>query len=276
MTLEAGWAVQAGLGLAGLGLGAAAWQALPGPRPISWWSRRRDRWRWARAAVDWVWRRVTMQQTRELAAILGLGPLGALGTILILAGGLGLVAWGLFGIPWPVVLAGVAGAVAVLPNGQIRRRYARWQRQVVAGLPTFLHHLQILLDLGLPLPDALRRARQRVRGPLGPELDHVMARLERGDLLGDAFQDLVRRTRSMEVMVLATTLATSAGRRLTAQALAPLMTMLAAIQIREQERQTSAVDQVASMVPVLATFGGMITVLYLLLAQALQGGTAVL
>lgn len=264
------------VGLAGVtaGIGVGCWSVLPPPRGLSWW-RPRQTWRdHYRRGLLWLWQRVTLEPARERAGILGLTPWQILGLILVVAGGGALWLSLLFGLPWPITLAAASGAVVLLPNALITRRYARWQRRVVAGLPPFLHHMQILLDLGLPLVTAMRRARARVRGPLGTELDRVIAYLERGGTVETAFLRMAGRVRMMEVMVLASTLSASAGRRLTGQALSPLLTMLAAVQQREQERQTSSADQIASAVPILATFGAMITGLYLLLTQVVGGSLA--
>ena len=253
-----------------IGLGLGAFWLLPGPRPLSWWHRREARPPLWRRGIQWVWHRVTMERTREDAATMRSGATQLFLIIGIVAVGLGSVLL-IAGVPAIILLVLVAAAVIFIPNILIRRRFARWQRRTIAGLPGFLHHLQILLDLGDPLVTAVKRARQRVDGPLGISLDRVIFQLERGLSVGDAFGAMARRTRRMETMVLATVLSTTAGRRLSGKSLEPLMVMLNSIKAQEQERISGSVDQIASVVPILAVVGAMIVGLYLMLGQALTG-----
>ncbi|SMC01943.1 Type II secretion system (T2SS), protein F [Sulfobacillus thermosulfidooxidans DSM 9293] len=256
--------------LGGVGLWTG-WMLGPKPRPLSYFAPARPGWEdRLRFAGQWVWRRVTMERIRQDAVTMRINVTQWFLTVLVLAGGIGLVL-GLSGIPWPIVALGVIGTVLGLPNVVIRRRFARWQRRVVAGLPAFLHHLQILLDLGLPLIPAIEAGRQRVRGPLGDQLDRVLFDLQRGLPVAAAFGQMATRVRRMEAVVLAAILGTTAGRRLSGKALEPLVTMLNAIQYREEERITGQVDQTMSTIPILAVFSGMVMGLYFLLAQALSG-----
>ncbi|PSR27140.1 MAG: hypothetical protein C7B46_19560 [Sulfobacillus benefaciens] len=267
------------MGLAVLAVGGslfvALWTVLPGPQALTWWN---DAHKHRQALLNrlflMLWHRVTMEQTRRDATVMGTGPIQLFSTIFMLIIGAGIILLMLH-VPWLIsVLAGLSSMIFI-PNILIRRRFSRWQRRLVAGLPAFLHHLQILLDLGMPLIGAVKRARMRITGPLGKELDQVIFQLERGLSVGDAFGLMAKDTRRMETMVLAATLTTTAGRRLSGAALEPLLVMLNAVKEREQERVSQAVDQVASTVPILATFGAMITGLYFMLAHALGGLTGV-
>ncbi|WP_158246091.1 type II secretion system F family protein [Sulfobacillus sp. hq2] len=252
----------------GLAVGVA-W-SLPGRRPLSWFTAQRGSQAWSKALLMAIWTRVTMDSTRRKASVMGTTPLMLFATILTAVAGGGFLLI-LLGVPLIILVVLAVVALVLVPNYLIRRRFTRWQRRVVAGLPSFLHHLQILLDLGLPLVNAVKRARNRVDGPLGRELDKVIFRLERGESVGDAFGALARDTQRMETLVLAATLSTVAGRRLSGEALAPLMVMLVAVQDREQETTSQSVDQVASIIPIMATFGALVTGLYFMLAMAVSG-----
>lgn len=261
------WLVAAG---AGLFLALTAWMLLPGRRALTWFTPRRNNKALGQAIIRALWTRVTMEGTRKDAEIMGTTPLTLFATILVAVAGGGIILT-MLGVPIVLLLLIAIAAIVFVPNVLIRRKFTKWQRKVVAGLPSFLHHLQILLDLGLPLVNAVKRARQRADGPLGKELDKIIFQLERGQSVGEAFRSMAEDTRRMETLVLAATLSTVAGRRLSGEALAPLLVMLTAVQEREQEATSQSVDQVASVVPIIATFGALITGLYFMLSMAIGG-----
>ncbi|WP_053958415.1 type II secretion system F family protein [Sulfobacillus thermosulfidooxidans] len=263
-----GWIAMMSVASAGAWIG---WMLGPRPRPLSYFAAPRPSLEERiRQIGQWVWKRVTMERIRQDATAMRMNVTQWFVMVLLLSGGVG-VLLGLSGVPWIVVGIGVIGIVAGLPNLVIRRRFARWQRRVVANLPGFLHHLQILLDLGLPLIPAIEEARHRVYGPLGDQLDRVLFDLQRGYPVSQAFLNMAERVRRMETMVLAAILSTTAGRRLSGQALEPLVTMLNAIQYREEERITGQVDQTMSAIPILSVFSAMAIGVYFLIAQALTG-----
>ncbi len=251
-------------------LGLIGWWLGPQPQQWSFFvHRKHNGTRWHHAII-WLWNRVTMEQTRQDALSMQLRPMQLFLVIGILALGADLILL-IFRVPWEVLLLILAGAILLIPNLLIRRRFKRWQRQIVAGLSAFLHHLQILLDLGRPLIPAIQEARTRLQGPLEKALDRVIFDLERGETVQQAFGGLARRSRRMETVVLAAILSTTAGRRLSGKALEPLMVMLNSVQIREEERLSGSIDQVVTAVPIMAVFGAMIMGLYLMMAQALSG-----
>lgn len=254
----------------GVCLAATLWMILPGRRPLTWFKPRRTNKALGQALIKSLWMRVTMESTRKDAEIMGTTPLTLFATILVAVAGGGIILV-MLGVPAVLLLLIAVGAIIFVPNVMINRKFTKWQRRVVAGLPSFLHHLQILLDLGLPLVTAVKRARQRAEGPLGKELDKIIFQLERGLSVGEAFRSMAEDTRRMETLVLAATLSTIAGRRLSGTALAPLLVMLTAVQEREQEATSQSVDQVASVVPIIATFGALITGLYFMLSMAIGG-----
>ncbi len=258
------------IGLIMASLFLIGWWLGPQVQPASFFRHRQRGARPTRAVINWVWQRVTMEQTRRDAATMQMGATQLFLIIGILGFGGGLILL-IMGIPWYILLAGIIAAGLFIPNLIIRRRFARWQRQLVAGLPGFLHHLQILLDLGQPLIVAIQRSRSRLSGPLGTALDRVIFDMQRGQTVSQAFGTMALRTRRMETLVLAAILSTTAGRRLSGQSLEPLMVMLNSVQIREEERVTGNIDQVISAVPIMAVFGAMIMGLYLMMAQALSG-----
>lgn len=256
------------LGIVGAVMG---WWLGPHPQPLTFYAaQERKPQEWTRAVVQWIWHHVTMEQTRQDAATMNF----QIGQVFALVGILGFsvdCVLALFRVPWMVLVIILLALVILIPNTLIRRRFARWQRRVVAGLPAFLQNLQLLLDLGMPLLTAIQVARSRIGGPLGQSLDRVLFDINRGKPVGEAFDAMAARTRRMETLVLAAILKTTAGHRLSGKSLEPLMMMLKSIQTREEERISISIDQTVSAIPILATFGAMIMGIYLLLAKTLGG-----
>lgn len=231
------WGV--GAVLAAAGFAAAAVQGLPAPRPLTVFREEgRARWR------EWAWSRLTRAESRRRAAVLGITPARLLPAVAVWLAGIGLLG-AMLGLPAPLVGGLVLAAGVVLPDWWVRQLDRAYRRAVTAGLPLFLNHLRLLLDMGYNLPDALGRLLPRLPPRLQAEVARVLRDLRRGRSVERALGRFAERVGTLEAATLAVTLAQAAHQRLTGATLDALDTLVAGIR---QERMHALTGSVRTLV----------------------------
>ena len=97
-------------------------------------------------------------------------------------------------------VAALLGALGWSTPGIIIGRMARERRRaIVVQLPDVLDLLGVCVESGMALDPALRTVAARLEGPLGEELDRVIADLATGATRPSAYRDLGRRVGAPEV-----------------------------------------------------------------------------
>lgn len=271
-------AVWAGSGAAAVAAGWAVWVALTRPRPLSfravapWWQRRLT-------AVVARWQSGWSPETRRALDVLQWLQPAVQRLALSVAAVSGLCAWAfLSGLRWPGGLAGVLalaiglvvayGGVPVWIQSQART----YERGVMADYPVLLIMVRFYLALDYPPLDALT-ATAPLLGPRGQrEVRRILADIRtRSAHPADALTASRLRIRPMQWGRLMDTLAQNWGRRLTADALRPLSTMLASYRDQAALILTSRLDMVVTLVPIMAMFGTLVAGMFIV-GTGLLGG----
>ncbi|MCY0885206.1 MAG: type II secretion system F family protein, partial [Firmicutes bacterium] len=239
----------------------------PDPRPLSPWAGEAD---WRARARDWWWTRLTRAPTRARARVLGLTPARLLPLVAVWVVGLALGGL-LLGLPGPLV-GGLALALAlVLPDWLVRQLDRGYQQAVTAGLPLFLNHLRLLLDMAYNLPDALGRLLPRLPPRLAAEIARVLRDLRRGRPVDRALGAFADRVGTLEAATLAVTLAQAANQRLTGATLDPLDTLIAGIRQRRMYALTGSVRTLVTGVTPLVALALLLEGAYFFIGSQLLG-----
>ena len=270
--------VWAGSGAAALAAGWAAWAALTRPRslgfraPAPWWHRR-----WA--AVLARWQSGWSPETRRAVDVIQGSPAAIQRIALGVAAVSALVVWAsVSGSGWPGVLQGAValgiglvvayGGVPVWIQSQART----YERRVMADYPVLLIMVRFYLAIEYTPLDALT-ATVPLLGPHGQrELQRILADIRTGSAApADALTASRQRIRPMQWGRLMDTLAQNWGRRLKADALRPLSTMLASYRDQAALILTSRLDMVVTLVPILAMFGTLVAGMFIVGTGLLSG-----
>lgn len=267
--------------VAALSLGAAVWIAVAPSQTLTfmqtppWWQRRLSRLmtRWqsgwspvTRRAVD-----VLQWSPRDLQRI----SLGIAGLSTLLVEGF------LSGTPLPwfaqitaALVVGLGVAYGGLP-WWLQRQARAYQAGVMVNYPLILVMLRFYLALDYTPLDALT-ATVPLLGVRGrKELQRILADIRTGTTdPGRALEASRIRIQRMQWSTLMDTLAQNWGRRLKADALRPLSTMLASYRDQAARRLTSRLDMVVTIVPILAIFGTMVAGIFVM-ALSLIGGSGI-
>ena len=264
--------------LAGLAVGSVAWMLATPSRTLvfahrtPWWQQRLSvlmaRWQsgWSpetRRAVD-----VLQWSARDLQRIsLGVAGLSALLAESALSG---------TPLPWfaQVVIALTVGLI--LSYGGLPWWLQRQARQYRAGVmvnyPLILVMLRFYLSLDYTPLDALT-ATVPLLGVRGrKELQRILADIRTGTTDPALALEASRvRVQRMQWSTLMDTLAQNWGKRLKADALRPLSTMLVSYRDQAARRLTTRLDMVVTIVPILAIFGTMVAGLFVMVLGLIGG-----
>lgn len=266
-----------GSALAGVATGAAAWvvaapsRTLTFARGTPWWQERlaalMARWQsgWSpetRRAVD-----VLQWSARYLQRMsLGVAGLSAL-----------LAESGLSGTPLPwIVQCALALAAGLLVSygglpWWLQRQARQYQAGVMVNYPLILVMLRFYLALDYTPLDALTVIVPMLGVRGRKELQRILADIRTGTDPAAALEASRRRIQRMQWSTLMDTLSQNWGRRLKADALRPLSTMLASYRDQAARRLTSRLDVVVTIVPILAIFGTMVAGLFIMVLGLIGG-----
>ena len=161
-------------------------------------------------------------------------------------------------------------------------QYRRWQRGMVSALPTLLAILQVHLDLGRTVPDALGRAVSGVRDPLRTELKRVLGDMHlatsrsgvepgQTEYAREALFRLSDRVRSIEFRIFSDTIAQSWDSRLSGDQLLPMQMLLRITRERQAEETVNYLDTVMTSAPGFALFALSIWLMGGVLLSSLTG-----
>ena len=251
--------------LVGLGGGLSAaglWWATNPPRAIGWnpptsWV---DRWI---HRVDSGLRRRWSPVTQQQAEILAIPPWRVLGFYVIAAGGGALLGYDfLHGVVGAVIVGGLLAWKG--PSFFIGRQFRTRQVALARDFPPLVLMLRIYLDLGEPLPVALRHTRPAISRVGQAELNRLLSAFQAG-IRQSALKRWAQRTGLSTYKLLADTLAQGWDQGLTADALQPLDTLVESSREQGTRALTERLDGMATIVPMIAAFGVMAVLLYALL-----------
>lgn len=250
------------VGLAGI-LGATSmWWVTNPPRAIGWvpsapwidrWIQRLD------AGLRQRWSPVTRQQ----AEILAIPPWRVLAFYGIAAAGGALLGYDfLHGVLGAVIVGGLLAWKG--PAFLIRRQFRARQVALARDFSPLVLMLRIYLDLGEPLPVALRHTRPAISRVGQEELNRLLSAVQSG-IRQAALKRWAQRTGLGTYKLLADTLAQGWDQGLTADAMKPLDTLIESSREQGTRALTERLDGMTTMVPMIAAFGVMAVLMYALL-----------
>ena len=179
------------------------------------------------------------------------------------------------------VLSPLAALVALLPAPLIgwgialqtlRQAHARWQREMLRGLPGLITVLRVHLDLGRTVPDAMREALHGAPPVLREELRRALADMRTADRANSGLERLAERVDAREWRVFADTLTQAWDSRLAGAALEPLAALIQVVRDQAAQETTDRLDRVISAAPGLAIFAVVIWGAGGFVVSALFGG----
>lgn len=250
------------VGLSGVLVMTGLWWATNPPRAIGWTPA--DSWtvRWIRR-VDQELRQRWSPVTRQQAEILAIPPWRVLGFYALGGGGGALLGYDLLHGVLGAIMAG--GLLAWKgPSFLISRQFRARQVALARDFPPLVLMLRIYLDLGEPLPVALRHTRPAISRVGQAELNRLLSAVQAG-VRQPALKRWAQRTGLSTYKLLADTLAQGWDQGLTADALQPLDTLIASSRDQGTRALTERLDGMSTIVPMIAAFGVMAVLLYALL-----------
>jgi tight adherence protein C len=99
----------------------------------------------------------------------------------------------------PIVLTMLPLAGFFLPNWWLNQQVDKRQRQITLALPDMLDLLSVCVQAGMGFDAALRNIAQRMKGPLGEEINRLLLELHMGEPRTEALERLVKRNKSEEL-----------------------------------------------------------------------------
>ena len=253
---------------------AALWIGMTPPRRLSFTPQQTF---WERVASEgdtWI-RSQWAAQTREEAQILRIStPL--LVQYMAISGLLtGAVAELFF---HHLLVTGLAALIAGWrgPIWIIHRRFKQWQSFRRRDFAPLVLLLRIYFDLGRPVVQAFQSAVPALGYSSRKEIHRLLTLINTTTLNApQVLMEWGHRTHLLEYRLLADTIAQNWNQKLTGEALSPLDTLIDASREQGTRSLADRLDAVSTFVPILAAFGQLVLIMYVLLAKSLSGAAGI-